>query len=115
MLDTTQLDMRPDNPRDAANDNTVSSGFAELVYADPAWLDAEFDAIMTANFGSVFPSPCPPPKAPGSRPGFSGPRRGRHTLRSAGSGDRFCDVVRSGRSGGRQERSPPLPGAPDDQ
>jgi hypothetical protein len=59
MLDTT----RPDTPRDAANDSTVSSGFAELVYADPAWLDAEFDAIMTANFGVRFPSPCPPPQS----------------------------------------------------
>ena len=117
MLDTPQLHIRPDTPHDAAHDNasanTVKSEFAELVYADPAWLDAEFDAIMTANFGARFPTPCPPPTSPRSWRGPTRPRRGRHTPRSTGSGDRFLNAVRSGRSSGRRERSPPQPGAPD--
>lgn len=111
MLDTTRLDRRPGIPRDAANDNRVGSGFAELVYADPAWLDAEFDAIMTANFGSLGPSPYLPPRSPHSWPGSPGPRRGRYT--SVGAGDWRVKSVRSGRSGGRRERSPPQSGAPD--
>lgn len=113
MLDTTQLDMWPDTPRDAANHNTVSSEFAELIYADPAWLDAEFDAIMTANFGARYPSPCPPPASPRSWPGPTGPRQWRHAPRYIGSGGRSPDTVRRGRSGERRGRSPPPPGAPD--
>jgi hypothetical protein len=114
MLDTTQWDMRPDTTRDAANHNAnhdaVKSEFAELVYADPAWLDAEFDAIMTANFGALVPSQCPPPMSPRSWPGNTGPRQPRRT---AHSGDRFPTEVRSGRSSVRRERSPPRPRAPD--
>jgi hypothetical protein len=109
MLDTTPLDKGPDTPRDAADHNTVNSEFAELVYADPAWLDAEFDAIMTANFGARIPPSGPPPTSPRSWPGATGPRRGHHTSRSDRSGARCPNAVRSGRSGGRRGRSPPLP------
>ncbi|MGW5719882.1 hypothetical protein ACWEVP_27210 [Amycolatopsis sp. NPDC003865] len=35
--------------------------FADLVLADPAWLEAEFDAIVAANFGP------PPPRFPAPR------------------------------------------------
>jgi hypothetical protein len=50
-----------------------SADFAELVYADPDWVRAEFDAIMAANFLPVLPAP---------RPGSAGPRRpGRGAFR----------------------------------
>ncbi|KDN22958.1 hypothetical protein [Amycolatopsis rifamycinica] len=41
----------------------AADGFAELVLADPAWVRAEFDAIVAANFGP------PPPPAPAARRG----------------------------------------------
>ncbi|GHG50850.1 MULTISPECIES: hypothetical protein [Amycolatopsis] len=43
----------------------AADGFAELVLADSAWVRAEFDAIVAANFGP------PPPPVPAAR------RRGR--------------------------------------
>ncbi|HET6706431.1 hypothetical protein [Amycolatopsis sp.] len=39
----------------------TADGFAELVLADPAWVRAEFDAIVAANFGP------PPPPVPAAR------------------------------------------------
>ena len=84
----------------------VTSGFAELVCADPAWLRAEFDAIMTANFGVLPP---PPPRL---RPGSGGPRRpGRAPRTTAGVPDRIVPVAPEAR-GARRQRSPPLVGSP---
>ncbi|WP_309114281.1 hypothetical protein [Saccharothrix sp.] len=38
--------------------------FADLVYGDPAWLDAEFDAIVAANFPTEpFPTEPSPDRA----------------------------------------------------
>jgi hypothetical protein len=84
----------------------VTSGFAELVCAEPAWLRAEFDAIMTANFGVL-----PPP--PGQRPAPAGPRRRKHSpgATTAGGPGRLVDVVPHTRDGQRRQRSPPLVGS----
>jgi hypothetical protein len=57
-----------DTLRHTTGHGTASGGFAELVYADPDWLRAEFDAIVAANFGTP-----PPRRRPPSRPGSSGP------------------------------------------
>ncbi|WP_146060444.1 hypothetical protein [Amycolatopsis sp. CA-128772] len=49
----------------------TADGFAELVLADPAWVRAEFDAIVAANFDP----PPPPVPAARRRPGPPRPRR----------------------------------------
>jgi hypothetical protein len=96
-----------DITRDEVADDTATRSFAELVCADPAWVDAEFDAIMTANFGA---DPLYPSRRPvGPRPGSAGPRR-PHPLWYPD--DRFIGVVRDEGSNGRRQRSPPLPGTP---
>jgi hypothetical protein len=47
--------------------------FADLICADPQWLDAEFDALISASFSEPPAPPRPaPPRIP-PRPGF--PRR----------------------------------------
>jgi hypothetical protein len=43
--------------------SAATDGFAELVLADPAWVRAEFDAIVAANF-----DPPPPPVPASQRP-----------------------------------------------
>ena len=45
--------------------SAAADGFAELVLADPAWVRAEFDAIVAANFDP----PLPPLPAGRHRPG----------------------------------------------
>ena len=47
----------------------AADGFAELVLADPAWVRAEFDAIVAAN----FEPPPPPVPATRRRPGVPRP------------------------------------------
>lgn len=89
---------------DTIHREAVTSGFFELVYADAAWLRAEFDAIMTANFGAI------PPYLPTPRPGSSGPRRPPRSRRAVVTGDRLVGVVQAIR-GGHRQRSPPLSGA----
>jgi hypothetical protein len=49
--------------------SAAADGFAELVLADPAWVRAEFEAIVAANFGP----PPPPVPAARSRPGLPRP------------------------------------------
>jgi hypothetical protein len=43
----------------------AGAAFADVVYADQQWVDAEFDALISASFGEP-PAP-PPPAPPGSR------------------------------------------------
>jgi hypothetical protein len=49
--------------------------FADLICADPQWLDAEFDALISASFSEppAPPRPAPPwvPPRPASRAGRS--------------------------------------------
>ncbi|MGW3961734.1 hypothetical protein ACWED2_18065 [Amycolatopsis sp. NPDC005003] len=47
--------------------SAAADGFTELVLADPEWVRAEFDAIVTANFD-------PPPPVPAARRRGAGPR-----------------------------------------
>lgn len=44
----------------------VGAKFAELVCADPQWLDAEFHALVSAAFGAPpsWPRPPAPPRVP---------------------------------------------------
>jgi hypothetical protein len=39
----------------------VGAAFADVVYADQQWVDAEFDALISASFSKP---PAPPPPAP---------------------------------------------------
>jgi hypothetical protein len=41
----------------------AGAAFADVVYADQQWVDAEFDALISASFGEP-PSPPPPPAPP---------------------------------------------------
>ncbi len=44
--------------------------FADVVYADQQWVDAEFDALISASFSGP---PVPPPTAPRRVPPLPGP------------------------------------------
>ncbi len=70
--------------------------FADLVLADPAWLEAEFDAIVAANFGPP-PKPSPPPRASGPSYPSAGRTRSRRPPRVRAPAGQ-CP---------RRERSPP--------
>ena len=86
---------------DTTRDTSAISGFAEQVCADPAWLRAEFDAIMAANFPSPPPGPAPP------RPGSAGLRRpGRTPTANAGARQPTDAVLTV--AGWRRQRSPPV-------
>jgi|SRR4051794_18528252 len=111
MLDSTRLESpQPGATRDAVADTMTTSEFAELIWSDPVWVDAEFEAIMTTNFG-VLP-PWPPPFPPKPRPGSTGPRRPRRAPRVTNPGGWLIGETRGGRLGGCRQRSPPLTGAP---
>ena len=73
-----------------------AGGFAELVLAGPAWLEAEFDAIVAANFGPP-PPPSPAPRASGPSYPPAGRTRSRRPPRVRAPAGQ-CP---------RRERSPP--------
>jgi hypothetical protein len=76
--------------------------FAELICADPQWLRAEFDALITAGFGAppVWPRPPAPPQVPSDRtPANPFPPPRRNT--------RPAPAARAARRGHRRQRSPP--------
>ncbi|GAB3147369.1 hypothetical protein GCM10027258_40650 [Amycolatopsis stemonae] len=90
---------------------TEQRGFADLVYAEPAWVRAEFDAIIAANFGTGAEHPeVPPRRTPRAardrraRPGGAGRRLGPPPWARRG------DLARTARRVGARERSPPPPG-----
>ncbi len=65
----------------------ADTAFADLICADPQWLDAEFDALIAASFSEPPASrpPAPPrfPPRPGTPPPLScgpRPRPGRDKL-----------------------------------
>jgi hypothetical protein len=80
--------------------------FAELICADPQWLRAEFDALITAGFGAppAWPRPPAPPRVPPRRPPANPFPPPRH-------GTRRAPAVRVTRRGHRRQCSPPPPQA----
>ena len=83
--------------------STRESGaaFADVVYADQQWVDAEFDALISASFSEP---PAPPPPAPPRVP----PRPGTPCppSRRPAPGPAACTFPATGPDHGRQ-RSPP--------
>ena len=80
----------------------AGAAFADLVCDDPQWLDAEFDALISASFSEP---PAPPPPAPPRvppRPGIPCPPSRRP---SPGPAAVTSPATRSAH--GRQ-RSPPV-------
>jgi hypothetical protein len=76
--------------------------FAELICADPQWLRAEFDALITAGFGAppAWPRPPAPPQVPpGRTPANPFPPPRRNT--------RPAPTARAARQKHRRQRSPP--------
>ena len=86
----------------------AGAAFADVVYADQQWVDAEFDALISASFSEP---PAPPPPAPPRVP----PRPGTPCppSRRPAPGPAACTFPATGPDCGRQ-RSPPaqLPGRP---
>jgi hypothetical protein len=75
--------------------------FADVVYADPQWVDAEFDALISACFGEPpAPPSAAPPRVP-PRPGTPPP-----PSRRSGPGPSAITSPATGPGCGRQ-RSPP--------
>jgi hypothetical protein len=62
----------------------AGAAFADVVYADQQWVDAEFEALISASFSEppAPPPPAPPrvPPRPGTPPPPSRARPGRHRL-----------------------------------
>jgi hypothetical protein len=83
--------------------------FADLICDDPQWLDAEFDALISASFSEPPAPPRPaPPRVP-PRPGFPC----QSLSRRPGPGPAAVIAPAPGPGHGRQ-RSPPayLPSRP---
>jgi len=74
----------------------AGAAFADVVYADQQWVDAEFDALISASFSEP---PAPPPPAP-PRPGTPPP-----PSRRPAPGPAACTFPAAGPGCGRQ-RSP---------
>ena len=81
----------------------AGAAFADVVYADQQWVDAEFDALISASFSEP---PAPPPPAPPRVP----PRPGTPCppSRRPAPGPAACTFPATGPGHGRQ-RSPPAP------
>src|SRR5512142_8108 len=85
----------------------AGAAFADVVYADQQWVDAEFDALISASFSEPPAPPPAPPRVP-PHPGTPYPPSRRPAP---------CPAARAfpvtGPGHGRQ-RSPPahLPGRP---
>ena len=90
----------------------ADAAFADLICADPQWLDAEFDALIAASFGGppAQPPPAPPrvPPHPGSTPPPS---------RDPASGPATAASPAAAGPGQGRQRSPPaqLSGRPLDR
>jgi hypothetical protein len=79
----------------------AGAAFADVVYADQQWVDAEFDALISASFSEP---PAPPPPAPPRvppRPGIPPP-----PSRRPAPGQAVTAFPATGPDHGRQ-RSPP--------
>jgi hypothetical protein len=86
----------------------AGTAFADVVYADQQWVDAEFDALISASFSEP---PAPPPPAPPRVPPLPGtpPPSSRQA-----APDPIARTVPATGPGHGRERSPPahLPGPP---
>jgi hypothetical protein len=79
----------------------ADAAFADLICDDPQWLDAEFDALISASFGEPpAPQPPAPPRVP-PRPGIPCP-----PSRQPSPGPAATTSPATGPGHGRQ-RSPP--------
>ena len=78
----------------------AGAAFADVVYADQQWVDAEFDALISASFGEP---PALPPPAPPRVP----PRPGTPPSRRPAPGPAARTFPATGPDHGRQ-RSPPV-------
>ena len=86
----------------ALSTRETGAAFVDLICADPQWLDAEFDALISASFSEP---PAPPPPAPPRvppRPGIPCPPSRQP---SPGPAAVTSPAIRSAH--GRQ-RSPPV-------
>jgi hypothetical protein len=79
----------------------ADAAFADVVYADQQWVDAEFDALISASFSEP---PAPPPPAPPRVPPQPGNRVPPFRELPPGPTAVTCPATESGH--GRQ-RSPP--------
>ena len=79
----------------------AGAAFADVVYADQQWVDAEFDALISASFSEP---PAPPPPAPPRVP--PQPSRTSPPPRQLPSGPAAVTYPATGPGHGRQ-RSPP--------
>ena len=79
----------------------ADAAFADLICADPQWLDAEFDALVSASFSEPPGPPPAPPRVP-PRPGTPRPPSWRPAPGLAVA----TTVLATGPEYGRQ-RSPP--------
>ena len=83
----------------------AGAAFADVVYADQQWVDAEFDALISASFSEP---PAPPPPAPPRvppRPGFPC----QSLSRRPGPGPAAVIAPATGPGHGRQRSPPGLP------
>jgi hypothetical protein len=87
----------PDTTRAA-----TAGEFTELVCADPAWVHAEFDAIVAANFDCSPPGRVPPP-----RPDRPMPATAHRSPWASAAPDAAAEVASPAHRWKRQ-RSPPL-------
>ena len=79
----------------------ADAALADVVYADQQWVDAEFDALISACFGEP---PAPPPPAPPRVPPHPGTPP--PPSRQPAPGPAARTVLATGPDHGRQ-RSPP--------
>jgi hypothetical protein len=79
--------------------------FADVVYADQQWVDAEFDALISASYGEP---PAPPPPAPPRVPPSPGIPR-PPSRRPAPGPAATTPSVAAGPEHGRQRSPPPHP------
>jgi hypothetical protein len=93
---------------DRMTTHEVGAKFAELICADPQWLDEEFSALMAANFSAppAWPRPPAPPTFPPG--GHSGGTPTGQPARSGRTGLAPVRVrVRPRQRGPGRQRSPP--------
>ncbi|WET82766.1 hypothetical protein P3102_16905 [Amycolatopsis sp. QT-25] len=88
---------------DTLRDTSVTSAFAELIYADVAWLRADFDEIVAAGFDISPPASLKPPSR------STGPRRSGFPVRA----DDLVGGLPTGKPRHRQRSPPPITALPD--